>query len=110
MKINDVVLFIVALVLWAPGIVNANKDPHRVVERSTHYKCHLTMQDGTERVNYMMSKPNYAKSLAKSLNGSYIYAKNGVTKVGIREAHECVFAKDQFESDKAQSLDKQTLH
>lgn len=109
MKINYVVLFIVTLVLSAPFSANAN-DPHRVVERSTHYKCHLTMQDGTERVNYMMSKPNYAKSLAKSLNGSYIYAKNGVTKVGIREAHECVFAEDQFKSDKAQSLDKQTLH
>ena len=82
----------------------------RVPQRSTQYKCHLLMQDQSELVNYMMSKDNYAKTLQRKLAGSFIYAKDGVSKRMINKAFECVEAHQDFSSMQARALDEQTLH
>lgn len=108
MNVNYWAIVTVMLGLCVSFSSFAGKD--RVAERSTQYKCHLTMQDGTQLVNYRMSKPKNAKALAQRLNGHYIFAKNGVTKRGISTAHECVLASEQFRSEKAKALDAKALH
>lgn len=107
MTLNNYILIAAALGSLSSFSCLAAKD--RVLERSVQYKCHLTLQDGTELVNYRMSKPNNAKKLTSGLGSGFIYAKNGVTKRGIRKAHECVLATETFRSDKAKALDEQTL-
>lgn len=108
MKLASFMAFAAVLGMILSSTAYAGKD--RVAARSTQYKCYLTMQDGTELVNYMMSKENYANGLTKALGGGYIYAKDGVSKRAIRIAHECVLAGDNFRSNQAQALDVKTLH
>lgn len=102
-------MYRILLVLLSLSCFDAVAANDRVKARSSQYKCHLLLKDGTQVVNYLMAKDNFATGLTHQLAGKYIYAKDGVSKRTIEKVHQCVAADEQFVELEARLLDEQTL-
>lgn len=107
-------LLILCALLLALFSVQAAKPVKTVEERGgtsnkkLDAKCHVTLVDGTEAIQFWLTKSDGLSKLANHIIGKKVTKQKSRDKIKIYKVYECVLEGDKFTSLKAQSLDKKT--
>ena len=106
MKVNVIVWGVLVSALSFFVAMNAEATNKRDL---IEYKCHFELAGNKHVIKYVVSKAKHPKAVALEMSKKPIFAKNGVSRLGVRKVVQCVGAKDSFKAVESQQLDQVTL-
>ena len=88
--------------------VKPTEESVRGNNKKVNAKCHVALIDGSEVIQFWLTKPEVISKLANHIVGKKVMKKKSLDKIKIYKAYECVLEGHEFTSLKAQALDKKT--
>ena len=97
-------IFSAQAAMLSEGSNNKNIEKNKKVNA----KCHVVLVDGSEAIIFYRIKAEKFSKLTNKIVGKRVLTQKSTKKIKVYRAYECVLDKEDFTSQKSQSLDKKT--